>query len=224
MTMGVVLPTAGCGVLGSGPGNQTLAAMTVSSGAFNQNVMPATYTCTAGAKAVSPPLGWAGAPAGTKSLAVVVDDKDTPITPYVYWIVFDISPATSDILQGQVPPGSRQARNSQGAIGYEPPCPGPQGHTYRFTVYALDKVLSLPNGTSLQSAWSAIAAATIGVGQTRATAAAPAATSLSPLPSSSSVPLVLVRALDAPSIRFALFSGEVSAFARQDYRSSVTIW
>jgi len=32
-------------------------------------------------------------------------------------------------------------------------------------VYALSKVLNLPNGTSLQSAWQAIAAATIGRGR-----------------------------------------------------------
>lgn len=171
---GAVLLTAGCGVLGSGTGDQTLAALTVSSGTFTQNVMPASYTCAAGSKAVTPPLGWAGEPAGTRSVAVVLDDSDAPVTPYVYWIVFDISPATSEILQGQLPPGSRQARNSAGAIGYDPPCPGPQGHTYRFTVYALDKVLNLPSGTSLESAWAAIAAATIGLGRSYPTATTPA--------------------------------------------------
>ncbi|HSZ41622.1 MAG TPA: YbhB/YbcL family Raf kinase inhibitor-like protein [Trebonia sp.] len=174
IAIGAVLPTAGCGVLGPGADNQTLAAMTVSTAAFTQSVMPASYTCAAGAKAASPPLGWAGVPAGTKSLAIVMDDKDTPITPYIYWIVFDINPTTSEILQGQLPPGSLQARNSAGAIGYEPPCPGPQGHTYRFTVYALDKQLNLPAGTSLESAWTAIAAATIGMGRTTASATTPA--------------------------------------------------
>lgn len=170
MAIGAVLPMAGCGVLGSGEGDQTLAVMTVTSGAFTQDVIPAGYTCAAGAKAVSPPLGWAGAPAGTKSLAVVVDDTNSPITPYVYWIVFDINPATSNILQGQLPPGSRQARNSRGSAGYDPPCPGPQGHAYRFTVYALDKVLRLPAGAPLRSAWAQIAAATIGMGRMTPTA------------------------------------------------------
>lgn len=162
--IGCALPLTGCGLFG---GNLTLAdpsVMTVRSSAFEQEVMPRLYTC-AHPKAPSPPLGWAGAPPGTKSIALVVDDSDAPITPYVYWLVFDISPVTSNILEGQLPPGARQARNSAGRVGYDSPCPGPAGHTYRFTVYALNKVLNLPTGTSLQSAWTAIAAATIGRGR-----------------------------------------------------------
>lgn len=165
VVIGSVLPAAGCGVFGSGAGQQTPLAMTVTSGAFTQDSIPERYTCAAGAQAISPPLGWAGVPDGTKSLALVVDDSNAPITPYVYWIVFDISPATSQILEGQVPPGARVARNSTGTASYNPPCPGSHVHSYRFTVYALNRVLDLPSGTSLQSAWSAIAAATIGRGR-----------------------------------------------------------
>jgi len=157
------LPVAGCGVFG-GISITTPATMTVNSGAFTGDTMPQRYTCANG-KADNPPLDWAGAPAGTKSIALVIDDSDAPITPYVYWIVFDISPATSDILDGQLPPGARQAENSVGQAGYDPPCPGPQGHDYRFTVYALNTRLNLPPGTSLQKAWSEIAAAAIGRGR-----------------------------------------------------------
>ena len=138
--------------------------MTVSSGAFERGVMPQRFTCT-GPKTLNPPLSWAGAPSGTKSIALVVDDSGAPITPFVYWIVFDIRPATSSIQEGLLPPGARQARNSSGHSFYDPPCPGPHGHGYRFTVYALNSVLNLPAGTSLQSAWTAIAAATIGRGR-----------------------------------------------------------
>lgn len=164
VAIGCAMPLAGCGLLGSGITLTDPSVMTVSSGAFEQNTMPQRYTCAAG-KAISPPLDWGGAPAGTKSLALVMDDSNAPITPYVYWIVFDISPATSTILEGQLPPGARQAQNSAGKAAYAPPCPGAQNHTYRFTIYALDKTISLPNGTSLLSAWSAIAAATIGRGR-----------------------------------------------------------
>ena len=157
-------PLAGCGLFGSGITLASPSVMTVSSGAFERGVMPPRYTCH-GTKVLSPPLGWAGAPPGTKSIALVVDDSDAPITPFVYWIVFNIKPATSAILEGQLPPGARQAQNSAGKAGYDPPCPGSRGHSYRFTVYALNKVLNLPNGTSLESAWRAIAAATIGRGR-----------------------------------------------------------
>lgn len=162
------LPASGCGLLGSGKEIATPSVMTVNSAAFTRDVMPIQFTC--GPHAPSPPLSWAGQPPGTKSLALVLDDSSAPITPYVYWIVFDIGPSTSYILQGQLPPGARQARNSAGSVGYLPPCPGPAGHTYRFTVYALDTVLSLPDGTSLQSAWQAIAAAAIGRGRMTANA------------------------------------------------------
>lgn len=158
------MPLAGCGLFSSGVPLTNPSVMTVSEGAFVHNTMPNRFTCAA-AHPASPPLTWAGAPAGTKSIALVVDDSDAPITPYVYWVVFDIGPGTSALLEGQLPPGARQARGTAGYDKYDPPCPGAGGHTYRFTVYALNKVLNLPNGTSLQSAWQAIAAATIGRGR-----------------------------------------------------------
>jgi Raf kinase inhibitor-like YbhB/YbcL family protein len=138
--------------------------MSVSESTFPHAVMPQRFTCAAKHR-TSPPINWAGAPAGTKSIALVVDDSNAPIAPYVYWVVFDIGPATSALLEGQLPPGARQARGTAGYDRYDPPCPGPGGHDYRFTVYALNTVLDLPNGTSLQSAWQAIAAATIGRGR-----------------------------------------------------------
>jgi len=101
-----------------------------------------------------------------KSFAVVVDDGQAPITPYVYWIVFDISPSTTDIAQNRLPTGARQAQNSAGSARYDAPCPqGDTRHTYRFTVYALDAFLKLPDGAGLRATWSAIAKHVIGVGR-----------------------------------------------------------
>jgi Raf kinase inhibitor-like YbhB/YbcL family protein len=162
--VGLAAPLAGCGLFSSGVTDTAPAVMTVTEGVFEHNNLPERFTCAA-TQVASPPLTWAGAPAGTKSIAVVVDDADAPITPYVYWVVFDIGPGTSAVQEGQLPPGARQARGTAGYDSYDPPCPGPGGHGYRFTVYALNTVLRLPNGTSLQSAWQAIAAATIGRGR-----------------------------------------------------------
>jgi Raf kinase inhibitor-like YbhB/YbcL family protein len=164
VALGASVPLAGCGLFSSGVTLTNPSVMTVSEGAFVHNTMPARFTCAA-THSPSPPLTWAGAPAGTKSIALVVDDSNAPIKPYVYWVVFDIGPETSALLEGQLPHSARQARGTAGFDKYDPPCPGQGGHTYRFTVYALDKVLNLPNGTSLQSAWQAIAAATIGRGR-----------------------------------------------------------
>jgi Raf kinase inhibitor-like YbhB/YbcL family protein len=170
--LGAAVALAGCGLLGSGSG-ATLAApsvMTVSSSALVRGAMPGRYTCAV-RRPVSPPINWSGAPRGTQSIAIVLDDSDAPITPYVYWLTFDIGPGTSAILDGQLPPGAKQARGSAGFDRYNAPCPGPRGHKYRITVYALNRVLNLPNGTSLLSAWQAIAAATIGRGRVTVSAA-----------------------------------------------------
>jgi Raf kinase inhibitor-like YbhB/YbcL family protein len=158
------VPLTGCGVFGSNITITAPSVMTINSGAVERDMMPQRYTC-ADPGAANPPLTWAGAPRGTKSIALVFDDADAPITPYVYWIVFNIGPATSALLEGQLPPGARQAHNSEGSVGYDAPCPGSIIHGYRFTVYALNTVLNLPNGAPLEATWRAIAAATIGRGR-----------------------------------------------------------
>jgi Raf kinase inhibitor-like YbhB/YbcL family protein len=157
-----VLTLAGCGTAGSGAAVAP-SRMSISSAAFIQGALAQQYTCH-GAK-VNPPLTWSGAPAGTKSIALIVDDSSAPITPYIYWLVFDINPGATDIQEGSLPTGARQAQNSKGTANYYAPCPGSHVHSYRFTVYALRRVLQLPNGAPLLSVWAAIAAATIGRGR-----------------------------------------------------------
>ena len=160
---------SGCGLL-SGP--TTLQQdepqkMTVTSPEFGTGVpIPHEYTCFRGGE--SPPLSWSGAPAGTKALALVMDDADAPITPYVYWIVFNISPDTPDIQAGKIPPGALEADNSTGRVGYDPPCPQ-HSHQYRFTIYALSAPLPFKNGASLAATWAAIAAHALGRGRLQVT-------------------------------------------------------
>jgi Raf kinase inhibitor-like YbhB/YbcL family protein len=170
--LAVLAPLAsGCGLLG-GLTTQRLGSpqsMTVTSPVFSPDVtIPRQYTCHG--SGLTPPLYWSGAPqAGTsqptKSFAIVVDDSQAPITPYVYWLVFDINPATTAIPQNQLPPGARQAVNSHGAATYDPPCPAGSSHQYRFTVYALNARLNLPTGAGLRETWSAMARHVIGIGR-----------------------------------------------------------
>src|SRR5687768_3372233 len=85
---------------------------------------------------VSPALTWAGLPAGTRELALVVDDPDAPTPePWVHWVVYQI-PADAAGLPEGVPPGdagiaapagAAQGRNTFGRIGYGGPAP-PRGH------------------------------------------------------------------------------------------------
>jgi len=156
-----VLPLAGCGTAGYGAAVAP-SSMTVNSEAFISGMLAQSYTCH-GAR-ISPPLNWSGAPPNTKSLALIVDDSSAPITPFIYWLVFHINPGTTDVQEGSLPTGAREALNSAGSARYDAPCPSHK-HSYRFTVYALNSTLDLPNGAPLKEVWSAIAAATIARGR-----------------------------------------------------------
>jgi len=172
--MALVPLVSGCGILGglSATRLSSPASLTVTSPVFGSDVaLPAVYTCHGAG--LSPPLQWSGATTQTaKSFAIVVDDSQAPITPYVYWIVFDISPTTVAIGQNQLPTGARQALNSAGKASYDPPCPAGAKHEYRFTVYALNAVIKLHNGAGLRVAWSAIARHVIASGRLTARAKA----------------------------------------------------
>jgi Raf kinase inhibitor-like YbhB/YbcL family protein len=152
----------GCGLLGK---PQPLSAdapltMSVTSPDFPGHVIPAPFICGgAGESPSSPSIFWSGAPPGTKSIAVVVDDAAAPISPRVYWIVFDISDSTTDLPLGTLPPHARVAENSAGEAAYDPPCPVSSPHSYRFTVYALNTFFgsALPAGSQLLPAWTMIA-------------------------------------------------------------------
>jgi len=141
------------------------------------DLLTAQYTCQGAGH--SPPLYWSGAPAlATKSYAIVIDDSRAPITPYVYWIVFDIRSAATAIPAGGHLPGALQAMNSKGTSRYDPPCPGSGHNMYRITVYALnvaklrDHGGVLRGGASLLRTWSAIASHVIASGRLTVRAAA----------------------------------------------------
>lgn len=168
---------SGCGLVG---GPQPLSAdaplkMTVTIPALSDDVLPARFTCY-GHPHESPAIFWSGAPHGTKSLALVVDDSATPIQPRVYWLVFNIGADTTDLQAGSRPPRARVAQNSANQAAYDPPCPRGAAHSYRFTVYALNTSFgrSLPGDTPLLQAWTTIAAHVIARGTTTAKVCPPA--------------------------------------------------
>jgi Raf kinase inhibitor-like YbhB/YbcL family protein len=147
--------------------------MSVTSPDFTGHIIPPAFTCD-GTGGTGPSIFWSGAPPGTKSVALVVDDAAAPISPYVNWIVYDISNSTTDLPLGTPPPHARQAQNSAGKAGYDPPCPVGSPHEYRFTVYALNTFFgrSLPDNSPLLTAWTMIAQHVIARGTFTATARA----------------------------------------------------
>jgi Raf kinase inhibitor-like YbhB/YbcL family protein len=87
-------------------------------------------------------------PAGTKSLALVVDDPDAPDPKapkmtWVHWVLFDLPPTAVDLAEGvkALPPGTRDGTNDWHRTGYGGPCPPIGRHRYFFKLYALDRML-----------------------------------------------------------------------------------
>lgn len=96
-------------------------------------------------KNISPQLAWSGAPAGTKSFAIMAYDPDAPTgSGWWHWTMFNVPANVSGITtgasgDGKLPEGAVEGRTDFGASGYGGACPpvGHGDHHYQFTVYAL---------------------------------------------------------------------------------------
>lgn len=122
--------------------------LTVKSTAFDNNaVIPREYTGEG--RDVSPPLAWSGAPAGTKSFALICDDPDAPVGTWTHWVLFNIPAATAELPVGVKGVGV-SGNNSWPKLGYNGPMPPPGHgwHRYFFKVYALDTTLALSSGAT----------------------------------------------------------------------------
>lgn len=120
---------------------------TLTSTAFaHQGAIPEKYTCEGGD--VSPPLAWTGLPAGTRSLALIVDDPDAPDpaapkTTWVHWVLYNLPPTANGLPEGAtvLPAGTQPGLNDWRRTGYGGPCPPVGRHRYFHKLYALDTVL-----------------------------------------------------------------------------------
>lgn len=139
---------------------------------------------TADGENTSPALAWTGAPAATKSFAVVCEDPDvllppTNPQPFVHWVIYNV-PATAKGLPANIPidPAAAMpaeiAGATQGLSGfrrpiYRGPAPPPgKPHHYHFVVYALD-VAGLPAGLTRAQLTEAMTGHVVGQGELVAT-------------------------------------------------------
>jgi Raf kinase inhibitor-like YbhB/YbcL family protein len=115
--------------------------------------IPAKHTCEG--DDVPPALAWSGVPAGTKSLALIVDDPDAPDPrapkmTWVHWVLYNIPPDAGGVPEGarqaDLPAGTREGTNDWKRMGYGGPCPPVGRHRYFFKLYALDTVLPERDG------------------------------------------------------------------------------
>ena len=113
---------------------------------------------------ISPQLSWTDPPAGTKTLALLVDDPDAPFGNWNHWTIWNLPVDSHGLPEGvskkySLPDGSQQGDNDFHNPGYNGPCPPPgKRHRYYFKLFALDTALKLfvldtpPDKKELQAA------------------------------------------------------------------------
>lgn len=145
--LGVAATLVSCGA-GGVPLQKGAAAMSfkLTSPSFEDGgEIPSRHTCQG--VDVSPPLAWSGAPEGTRSFVLIVDDPDAPDPKaprmcWVHWVLYNLPAATAelpeDVGRRGLPPGTLQGKNDWKAPGYRGPCPPIGRHRYFHKLYALD--------------------------------------------------------------------------------------
>jgi Raf kinase inhibitor-like YbhB/YbcL family protein len=111
---------------------------TLRSSAFTDGERIPTHSTCEG-RDQSPALRWDGAPTGTQSFALIVDDPDAPHGTFTHWVLFDIPASERELAEGQPVVGIAGINDFQ-RPGYNGPCPPERHgeHRYVFTLYALD--------------------------------------------------------------------------------------
>ena len=121
--------------------------MNITSTAFQHNEnIPGLYTCNGNDQ--NPPLTFSELPPNSKSLVLIVDDPDAPGRVFTHWLIYNIPPTATQILENEVPPNSLQGINDFGNTKYGGQCPRTGTHRYFFKLYALDILLDLPAGAN----------------------------------------------------------------------------
>lgn len=134
--------------------------LTITSTAFAEGkAIPALYTCDG--ENLNPPFKFDHLPAGTKSLALYIEDQTMSSHP-VHWLTWNIPAANLIIMEGIRPAGT-VSRSFAGNFGYSGPCP-PAGekHTYVVHAYAVSTAqLSINSSANLADFLKSISSVTL---------------------------------------------------------------
>ena len=139
-------------------GADAAMALSLTSSAFTPGAaIPSRYTCEG--QNISPPLAWDGVPAGTKSLALIIDDPDAPDPKapkrvWVHWILYNLPTDSRGLAENAgragLPAGASQGLTDAKQTSYGGPCPPIGRHRYFHKLYALDSALDLKQATKTE--------------------------------------------------------------------------
>lgn len=119
----------------------------VTSPAFeNEAVIPIQYTGRG--EDISPELHLSPIDENAKSLAIIMDDLGHLIPEFNHWVIWNLP--VSRTIPASIPHGAHVLNGATQGRGYGkhryrgPKPPFNQSHRYRYSIYALDTLLSLP--------------------------------------------------------------------------------
>jgi hypothetical protein len=102
--------------------------------------------------------------AAAKTMAVELVEDSNPGPEHVYWIAYGIAPNAPWFFPGSAP---HEGRNSDGAVGYEAPCPSTAGEWFKWKVFALDAMPALKDGFSVAAFEGALSGHVLAEGSLR---------------------------------------------------------
>jgi len=108
----------------------------------NGGALPVDYTGDGSSSTL--PLEWSGAPAGTKSYALIMHHLDPEGKTKIYWTLYNIPAETKSLAKNSKGVGLLGRNTINDQIGYGPPhSKGPGAKTYILSLYALSAPPSL---------------------------------------------------------------------------------
>jgi len=108
----------------------------------SDGVLPVEFT--GDGDSISPPLEWSGAPAGTKSFAIIMHHIDPEGQMKWYWTLYNIPADARSLPKNAHGLGTLGNNSVDRRIGYAPPhSKGPGAKTYILTAYALSAPLQI---------------------------------------------------------------------------------
>lgn len=100
---------------------------------------------------INPSLTFSEIPEDAQSLALIVEDPDSPSGVFTHWILYNMSPTTLQIVEGELPISGMQGRNDFGEDDYGGPQPHSGTHKYEFKLLALDTMLEFDYGSEVNA-------------------------------------------------------------------------
>jgi Raf kinase inhibitor-like YbhB/YbcL family protein len=107
----------------------------------------------------SPELDWSGAPEGTASFVLIMEDPDGG--NWSHWVIFNLGADIEGLGEDQpkiavLGDNVKQGTNDFGGTGYDGPSPPSGIHHYYFHLYALDTMLGLNAGATREQVRNAM--------------------------------------------------------------------